>query len=84
MSRAFGRKIKQDRAAAAAAANANVTSPGNVEDALITDNSTVTAPSTSSVYSESNKDWTLKKSQADKHRRVKSISDIDNITVTRV
>lgn len=92
MSRAFGRKIKQDRAAAAAAAATAVSGNGNIttsddRDALIANSSdTVGAPasaSSSSIYSDA-KDWTLKNSQADNHRRVKSSSDIEKITVTRV
>ena len=57
-------------------------------DALIANSSdTMGAPasaSSSSIYSDARSDWTLKKSQADKHRRVKSSSDIESITVTRV
>nr|CAH0106145.1 unnamed protein product [Daphnia galeata] len=92
LSRAFGRKIKQDRAAAAAAAATAVSGNGNIttsddRDALIANSSdTVGAPasaSSSSIYSDA-KDWTLKNSQADNHRRVKSSSDIEKITVTRV
>ncbi|XP_046635868.1 kazrin-like isoform X1 [Daphnia pulicaria] len=92
LSRAFGRKIKQDRAAAAAAAATAVSGNGSIatsddRDALIANSSdTAGAPasaSSSSIYSDA-RDWTLKNSQADNHRRVKSSSDIEKITVTRV
>ena len=47
-------------------------------DALIS-----TDAEASSIYSEA-RNWTLRKSQVDKHRRVKSSSDIESITITRV
>ncbi|KAI9565476.1 hypothetical protein GHT06_009268 [Daphnia sinensis] len=90
LSRAFGRKIKQDRAVAAAAttasANGNVTTADDCDALIANSSDTIGAPasaSSSSIYSDA-RDWTLKTSQADKHRRVKSSSDIEKITVTRV
>ncbi|XP_057373112.1 kazrin-like isoform X3 [Daphnia carinata] len=90
LSRAFGRKIKQDRAVAAAAAtasaNGNITTADDCDALIANSSDTIGAPasaSSSSIYSDA-RDWTLKTSQADKHRRVKSSSDIEKITVTRV
>ncbi|XP_045025913.1 kazrin isoform X1 [Daphnia magna] len=90
LSRAFGRKIKQDRAVAAAAttasANGNITTADDCDALIANSSDTIGAPasaSSSSIYSDA-RDWTLKTSQADKHRRVKSNSDIEKITVTRV
>lgn len=91
LSRAFGRKIKQDRAAASAAtaAASSISTNGNMVtddcNPLVNNSPEIAPPSasSSSIHSEA-RDWTLKNSQADKHRRVKSSGDIDNITVTRV
>ena len=77
LSRAFGRKLKQERL--------NGSPPATLPSSRTEDHDAFisTDAEASSVYSEA-RNWTLKKSQADKHRRVKSSSDIESITITRV
>jgi len=77
LSRAFGRKLKQERLNSNPPATLSLSKTED-HDALIS-----TDAEASSIYSEA-RNWTLRKSQVDKHRRVKSSSDIESITITRV
>lgn len=82
LSRAFGRKLKQERPnnpPPTLSLSKTTDDDDHDHDALLS----IDGEASNSIYSEA-RNWTLKRSQGDKHRRVKSSSDIDSITITRV